>query len=443
MKKLAALLSGLFLFSSSAVFAINDVSITDTVDFDIHTFDTAAATTITATTGGLVTNIYVETNYIDLTIDNLSAITFNTTVAGNYLKVTRQSGSNDYALTPACPTTAVTIIGTGAQTVLRLQVYTTDQCPVVIPPSGGDEGGGGGGGYIIPPKEPTDEEIPSGEGSVFECSRTETTPVPFTDIIGHWAEEYITDLYCKCVIDGRTATTFAPDDYISRAELVKIILNTYNLGTDPWEELFLDVFETDWFAGYVTRAANLNIVIGFVNEDGTTSFKPNQNITRAEALKVALEAKGINDFSGYTADFADVFESDWYYDYVAYAQAKNILIGYTENLEKEGYVRDFYSFFPYRNLGDVGEDVRDLKEIMKQLGYYFGETDINFDEGLKQAIMKYQADNGIDTVGVMGPITQGFLMREELKPISIVRFKPNTPITRAEAAKIDLLVAGM
>ncbi len=203
-------------------------------------------------------------------------------------------------------------------------------------------GGGGGGGGSVPvtptPTDPTHPSAPTDPTIIPQpsCPRTSTTPVPFTDIINHWAETYIGILYRRCIVDGRTSDLFAPDSFTTRAELVKVVLNTYNLGTSPFENLFLDVFESDWYAKYVTRSAMLGVVIGYINEDGTANFKPNQNITRAEALKVMLRTKGITDFTGYTADFADVNVGDWYYDYVAYAQAKGILEGYTETDNESG-----------------------------------------------------------------------------------------------------------
>lgn len=128
--------------------AANDVSVSDNTNFEVNTADTYALTTVVASAGGQVTNFDVEPNYIDITLDNLSDVTFTTTVSGQYLKITKQSGSNDYTVNPTCPTNTVTLTGTGATVVLRLEVILTDSCSVVTPPIGG--GGGGGGGGLSP-----------------------------------------------------------------------------------------------------------------------------------------------------------------------------------------------------------------------------------------------------------------------------------------------------
>jgi hypothetical protein len=109
--------------------AVNDVVINGIVSFDLLTADTAAPTTILASAGGQVTNLDVQSNYIDIILDNLSDITFNATVGGEYLKITPASGAN-FTVTPACPTTIAQIQGTGATVTVRLEVTTiAPVCP--------------------------------------------------------------------------------------------------------------------------------------------------------------------------------------------------------------------------------------------------------------------------------------------------------------------------
>jgi N-acetyl-anhydromuramyl-L-alanine amidase AmpD len=126
--------------------AINDVQISDNTNFELNTYDTATLTTIVASSGGQVTYFDVEPNYVDITLDNLSTVIFTTTAGGQYLKIIKQSGSDNYTVSPSCPTTTVTLTGTGAVVVLRLEVLTTDSCSTPAPPSGG----GGGGGTVTP-----------------------------------------------------------------------------------------------------------------------------------------------------------------------------------------------------------------------------------------------------------------------------------------------------
>jgi uncharacterized repeat protein (TIGR01451 family) len=134
------------------VFALNDAHISDDTIFEFNTFDTAVSETIVASSGGQATSFDVQSNYIDITLDTLSSVTFATMAAGQYLKIIKQSGSDDYTVSPSCPTTTATLIGAGASVVLRLEVLTTNTC--VAPPvtsSGGSSGGSGSYLSIISP----------------------------------------------------------------------------------------------------------------------------------------------------------------------------------------------------------------------------------------------------------------------------------------------------
>ncbi len=137
--------TALFFLAPFFAFAVNDVQITSNTNFQLNTFDTAVSTTVIASAGGQVTHLNVQTNYIYITLDNSSNITFTTTTGSKFLKIDKFSGSNDFTVTPACPTTAATMTGTGATVVLRLKVQTTNPC------SGGGGGGGGGGGSTSAP----------------------------------------------------------------------------------------------------------------------------------------------------------------------------------------------------------------------------------------------------------------------------------------------------
>jgi peptidoglycan hydrolase-like protein with peptidoglycan-binding domain len=125
------------------VLAVNDFSFDADVYFSIKTVDTNTDVTVTGKNGGVVTAITTDVNYLDITLDNGSAVTF-TVPSGRYFVVSKQSGTNNYAISPSCITNSVTLSATG-NVVLRLTVKTT---PPTCADSGG--GGGGGGGGLIP-----------------------------------------------------------------------------------------------------------------------------------------------------------------------------------------------------------------------------------------------------------------------------------------------------
>lgn len=118
------------------VVASNEVTIDGVVDFELYTADNAILTTILGQPGGLVSDMLVESNYIDVTLDNTSTLTMDTTAAGQYFRVTKASGSNDYTVSPSCYTSHIEMNGSGATTVLKVEVIATPPACSNPPPSG-------------------------------------------------------------------------------------------------------------------------------------------------------------------------------------------------------------------------------------------------------------------------------------------------------------------
>lgn len=166
---------------------------------------------------------------------------------------------------------------------------------------------------------------------------------PFPDANAHWAANFICNLYQKGAISGYAAGPFRglfkPDNQVTRAELVKIVLAARgeDISTAAVNTGFSDVSPTEWYARYVSRAKQLGIVAGYT--DGT--FKPNTPVNRAEALKIILlgsskvsqtdidEAKIAEgaDADRITAGFADVSESEWFSSYLSFASKSGIISG--------------------------------------------------------------------------------------------------------------------
>ena len=149
----------------------------------------------------------------------------------------------------------------------------------------------------------------------------------FADIIGHWAEGYINEIADLGIVTGKTESTFAPNDYITRAELTKIATRAFGLEINPNPTFtpFSDVPLTAWYAPYVVAARDAGIVEGVGND----LFAPNASITRAAALKIILEAAG---FTAEEAEalFDDVPTDAWYAGYVTFAKKNDVVGGYAD-----------------------------------------------------------------------------------------------------------------
>ena len=101
----------------------------------------------------------------------------------------------------------------------------------------------------------------------------------FTDVpSGHWAKDAIEILYKKKILSGYDGT-FRPDDTLTRAEMAKIIAEAGNLSEGV--SSFSDVSSDDWYYPYVSAAFGANLINGY---DG--KFNPHENITRQDAAVI-------------------------------------------------------------------------------------------------------------------------------------------------------------
>ena len=116
---------------------------------------------------------------------------------------------------------------------------------------------------------------------------TEEAELPFTDVPEDaWYYDYLRDAYALGLVAGKTETIFDPNARISRAEAVMMLWR--GLGSQIDEEApecpFADVNRD----AYYYEAVRWCNAMGFVQGVSQTSFAPNQNTTRAEALTLLV-----------------------------------------------------------------------------------------------------------------------------------------------------------
>ncbi|MCI5754130.1 MAG: S-layer homology domain-containing protein [Clostridiales bacterium] len=101
----------------------------------------------------------------------------------------------------------------------------------------------------------------------------------FTDVDdGMWFNQPVSTMAKLGIVKGRTADGFAPNASITRAEFAAICAR-FDTGENAGAGDFSDI-RGHWAEQEIRRAASLGWILGY--EDGT--FRPNQAITRAEAM---------------------------------------------------------------------------------------------------------------------------------------------------------------
>lgn len=148
----------------------------------------------------------------------------------------------------------------------------------------GSFGGGGRGGVT---KAPTTTLSGTTETVDKEITAIDQNVVTFTDIDNHeWANEAITVLSQKGVINGKGNNLFAPDDLVTREEFVKMVTLLFNISSDSNTCVFEDVPEDAWYRQYVISAYENGVINGVSN----TIFGTGQNLTREQMVTIAYNA---------------------------------------------------------------------------------------------------------------------------------------------------------
>lgn len=122
----------------------------------------------------------------------------------------------------------------------------------------------------------------------------------FSDIKGHWAEEYIAFCSKKGMIKGYDDNTYRPQANITRAETAALLVRLFGL-KEISSQIFTDVPSGSWYGAFVAAAYENDIIQG---DNGM--YRPDEKISRqdiAVMLNRALTKRGIS-LSG-TAVFGD------------------------------------------------------------------------------------------------------------------------------------------
>ncbi|WP_061213399.1 S-layer homology domain-containing protein [Syntrophomonas wolfei] len=95
---------------------------------------------------------------------------------------------------------------------------------------------------------------------------------------------YINFLVKKSFIAGFPDGGFHPSEGLSRAQAATVIVKAAGLNSDNKETLFKDVSEEHWAAAYITAAAEAGYLKGY--PDG--SYRPEDKLSRAEGISLIL-----------------------------------------------------------------------------------------------------------------------------------------------------------
>jgi hypothetical protein len=154
--------------------------------------------------------------------------------------------------------------------------------------------------------------------------------VTFTDIpSGFWAESYIKALYCEGITTGYTDGTYRPSQNVSRAQMAAFIVRA-KFGED------FSYSSTQHFSDIPDTHWAFKYVQKMYDEGITTgypdgTYRPSENVSRAQMATFIIRAL-FGDLFIYTSDayFSDVPDTHWAFKYVQKMYDEGITTGYAD-----------------------------------------------------------------------------------------------------------------
>ena len=173
-----------------------------------------------------------------------------------------------------------------------------------------------------------------------------------------WYNNAVSTLSNAGIIDGYEDGTFKPDGNITRAEFATIAVRFFEATYDGGD-LFSDI-AGHWAQDYINEAANAGIVDGY--PDGT--FQPQQLITRAEAMTMVNRTIDRHPDADHLLDdmivWPDNPETAWYYEQVQEATNSH---AYTMNTDDEQNPYEIWTeLLPNRDWSELEKEWSDAND---------------------------------------------------------------------------------
>jgi len=148
------------------------------------------------------------------------------------------------------------------------------------------------------------------------------------DISGHWAEDDLKQLVYMGILKGDNEQKSNPDNLITRAEFIVLMVRGLNYEDEVESSVFKDVNSGDWFYNDVMIARQRGITIG----DGNGFFHPYESITREEIVLMLVRALETDlQTASANKSFSDISKSYQYLKELNMAVSSGIITGYDDN----------------------------------------------------------------------------------------------------------------
>jgi len=142
---------------------------------------------------------------------------------------------------------------------------------------------------------------------------------PMTDLHGHWAREYISNLYFRDVLKGSADAAgnmvYRPDDSMTRQEFVVALMRWLQTDLSAYADTELPFADTEKIADWSLDAMKAAYKLGYLTgsgKNGKIYAEPTATITREAAMTILARTQNAQSESDALAEFSDAAKvSEW------------------------------------------------------------------------------------------------------------------------------------
>lgn len=188
------------------------------------------------------------------------------------------------------------------------------------------------------------------------------------------------------LVHGYQDHTFKPEQLVSRAETLKLIVAQSGLALPKAfrQTPFKDVKINDWFAPYAVVCFERKVVSG---DSNLVEFVPARNVNKAEFLKMLFVANraDVSFFIDKESNFKDVPRDAWFASYINYAASLGViaaqnsgLIHPDEKLNRGQAMDILYRFVLLKKASDTQFLLDHTEKQLSQIEVYIAANCVDF-----------------------------------------------------------------
>lgn len=169
---------------------------------------------------------------------------------------------------------------------------------------------------------------------------------PMVDLKGHWAREYISDLYFREVVNGglnaQGQLVYRPDDSMTRQEFIVAMMRWLKVDTDRYRDTELPFADSDKIADWAVDSMKAAYALGYVTGSGGSGRvygDPTSTITREAAMTMLARTQNVSSKSDALEEFKDKNRvSDWALEALTAMVERGVINGMDGKLQPQGRV---------------------------------------------------------------------------------------------------------